>query len=199
MKKILIIAAAVFLLAAAVVSAQDAEADTAEEIFDEATLLIDQEPAAVQPADDGQNRFFTTWDFIKVILILIAIILVVYGVFFALKKAGGSKYQSDDLIRLLGSQSLTQNGSVHLIEVGSKYYLVGCAEGSVNHIADIDDKETVDEIILKNPPKSENKKTFADFFNFRIGRNEPSEKDLKGKIHNNSKFVQDQAERLKKL
>ncbi len=169
-----------------------------EDFSDETSIIIDDtENAGLEESENG--RFFTTWDFVKVILILAAVILIVYAIFYGLKKAGGSKYQSDDLIRLLGSQSLTQSNSIHLIEVGSKYYLVGCGDGSVSHLADIDDKETIDEIILKNPPKPEGKKSFADFLNLKIGRNHQNNADINKKVQNNKKIMHDQAERLKKM
>ena len=197
MNKIIILAA-VILFAAVNLSAQEVEVPAAQNFDETAIILDDANPAAALPETDG-GRFFTTWDFVKVILILVAVILVVYAVFYALKKAGGSKYQSADLIRLLGSQSLTQNGSVHLIEVGAKYYLLGCGDASVTHLADIDDKETVDEIMLKNPPETGRKKSFSDFFNLKIGKNSTGSNDLPEKIRNNNKFMQDQAERLKKM
>lgn len=158
--------------------------------------------AQTENAEDQGNEaagFFTTWDFIKVILILLAVILIVYAVFYALKKAGGSKFENNDIIKLLGSRSLTQNGSLHLIEVGAKYYLVGCSEGSVSHIADIDDKDTVDELMLNNPPEKAGARSFMDFFNIKFGRGTPAENDIDKKIKNNNKFIHDQAERLKKM
>lgn len=197
MNKIIILMA-VIIFTAFTVYAQEAESTPTAEEFDETAIILDDTNPAAAP-EVGGGRFFTTWDFIKVILILVAVILVVYAVFYALRKAGGSKYQSDEMIRLLGSRSLTQNGSVHLIEVGAKYYLLGCGEGSVTHLADIDDKETVDELMLKKPPESRGKKSFTDFFNFKIGKNNAELNDLPEKIRNNNKFMHDQAERLKKM
>ncbi|MDC7228585.1 MAG: flagellar biosynthetic protein FliO [Spirochaetales bacterium] len=200
MKK-LITATAIILVAAVTINAQAADENSDRVDFtDETTIIL--EDTAVDPAAEttaGEGSFFTTWDFVKVILILVAVIFVIYGIFYALKRSGGLKFQNDELIRLLGSQSLTQNGSVHLIEVGAKYYLVGCGDGSVSHIADIDDKETVDEIILKRPPEEEHKKSFIDFFNLKMGRKENTKANMQDKITNNNKFMHDQAERLKKM
>ena len=193
-----ILPAVVFLLAAGFCVYAQAE-QPAVDFTDETAIVLDEQAPEGDAAAAGETRFFSTWDFIKVILILIAVILIVYAVFYALKKAGGAQFDSSNLIRLLGSQSLTQNGSVHLIEVGAKYYLVGCSENSVSHIADIDDKETVDEIMLKKPQPQEGKKTFSDFFNFRFGRSSGDGADIEKKIRNNNKFMHDQAERLKKM
>ena len=198
MKKIITVLA-VFLLAAAAVYAQTDEA-AAQDFSDETKIILEETADAAAgeaPVEDG--RFFTTWDFIRVILILLAVIAVIYAVFYFLKKAGGGKFQDDELIRLLSSRSLTQNASVHLIEVGSKYYLVGCGDGSVSHIADIDDKETVDDLMIKNPPAAAGGRTFADLFNFKLGGKTPQKQGAEAKIRNNNKFMRDQAERLKKM
>ncbi len=197
----IILPALVFLLAAgiSVFGQQAASGLPAPDFTDETTIILDDTAGTVEDNAETRTQFFTTWDFVKVILILAAVILIVYAIFFALKKAGGAKFQNEDLIRLLSSRSLTQNASVHLIEVGQKYYLVGCGEDTVSHIADIEDKETIDEIILKNPPPAEGKKTFADFFNLKSGHSGSGKSELQSKIRNNSKFMHNQAERLKKM
>ncbi|MBI9105144.1 MAG: flagellar biosynthetic protein FliO [Spirochaetales bacterium] len=164
---------------------------------DETTIILDnnvvREPAA------GSGNFFSAGDIIKVILILVAVILVIYAIFYGLKKAGGGKFHDDEIIRLVGSRSLSQNGAVHLIEVGAKYYLIGSADGSVTHLADVDDKESVDEIMLKRPTVGQGPKSFSDIFSSMFGRNEHKQGDLSGKIANNNKLVKDQIERLKKM
>ncbi|HAK44856.1 MAG TPA: hypothetical protein DCO79_02895 [Spirochaeta sp.] len=197
MKKLLL-TAVLILITVASICAQADEAAAAADFTDETKIILtDTAEGEVVAEESGQ--FFTTWDFIKVILILIAVILVIYAIFYAIKRTGGLKYQNDELIKLLGSQSLTQNGSVHLIEVGAKYYLVGCGDGSVSHIADVDDKETIDEIMLKKPATEDGRKSFADIFNLRFGRKDSSSTDLKDRIGNNTKIMHDQAERLKKM
>ena len=199
MKKTILLTVIFFAVSISVFGQEAGDVPNAPDFTDETQIILDDTAAPADTVQAGDTSFFTTWDFIKVILILVAVILIVYAVFYALKKAGGNKFQSDELIRLLGSQSLTQNGSVHLIEVGAKYYLVGCGESSVSHIADIDDKETIDEIMLKNPPPVEGHKSFSDFLNLKFGKNSKSSPDLQDKLNNNNKFMHDQAERLKKM
>ncbi|MDC7125697.1 MAG: flagellar biosynthetic protein FliO [Spirochaetales bacterium] len=182
-------------------AAQDSSEASNEKKFDESTILIN---STTQDADAGSEKnnegnFLTVWDFVKVIILLVAVILVVYGFFHFLKKAGGNKFQNNNLIKLVSSQSLTQNGSVHLIELGAKYYLVGCAEGGVSLIADIDDKESIDEIIINNPVSSEERKSFLDFFKTNAGLKNKKEADISEKIKNNNKIMRDSVERLKKM
>ena len=198
MKKMLSAALLIILITGAL-SAQDANEAPENDFTDETTIILDDTAAAENEGVDQADSFFTTWDFIKVILILVAVIVVIYAIFYGLKKAGGLKYQNDELIKLLGSQSLTQSGSVHLIEVGAKYYLVGCGDASVNLIADVDDKESVDEILLKKPAGVEKAGSFMELFNQKLGLKNRNSSNLKEKIQNNNKFMHDQAERLKKM
>lgn len=198
MKKTILIALVLLVSAFFSVYGQDtAEAAAEPDFTDETTILLDTPAGTEEPAGDGS--FFSVWDIVKVILILIAVIMVIYAIFYALKRAGGGKFTDDDLIRLIGSRSLNQNGAVHLIEVGAKYYLIGCADGSVTHIADIDDKESVDAIMLKRPDTAQSGKSFGEFFGSMFSRKEESSGNLTGKIENNNKIVKDQIERLKKM
>ena len=198
MKKMLSAALLIIFITGAL-SAQDTNEAPENDFTDETTIILDDTAAAENEGVDQADSFFTTWDFIKVILILVAVIVVIYAIFYGLKKAGGLKYQNDELIKLLGSQSLTQSGSVHLIEVGAKYYLVGCGDASVNLIADVDDKESVDEILLKKPAGVEKAGSFMELFNQKLGLKNRNSSNLKEKIQNNNKFMHDQAERLKKM
>ena len=198
MKKLLSAALLIIFITGALSAQENSEA-TETDFTDETSIILDDTADEVTGEAEGSESFFSTWDFIKVILILVAVIAVIYAIFYGLKKAGGSRFQNDEIIKLLGSQSLTQSGSVHLIEVGTKYYLVGCGESSVNLIADIDDKETIDEIIIKKPAGEEKAGSFMELFNSKLGFKNRNSSNLKDKIQNNNKFMHDQAERLKKM
>jgi len=195
--KLILIALVLIVSACFSVYGQDEGEAAAPDFTDETTIILETDEG--QEPVTGGGSFFSVWDIVKVVLILAAVIAVIYAIFYGLKKAGGGKFQDDGLIRLLGSRSLSQNGAVHLIEVGAKYYLIGSADGSVTHLADIDDKETVDEIVLKHPVSEKAGKSFGDFLNGILGRNEQQGRDLSGKIANNNKIVKDQIERLKKM
>lgn len=134
-----------------VLSAQEpapepAESPTGVATVDESTLLLDASPsegggASVSP--------FGIWDLLRMLLVLGAVIGVVYGVFYLLKRGGRGKFVENDAIRIIGSQAMPGNKSMHLVEVGSQVFLVGSAGDSVNLISEITDKETVDAMILK--------------------------------------------------
>jgi flagellar biogenesis protein FliO len=91
----------------------------------------------------------TTWGFVRMIIILAAIIGVIYLLFWLLRKGAGKKVQENDLIRVLGSKSLGTTRNLHLVEVGTSIYLVGASDGGVELIAEVTDKESLDSVRLQ--------------------------------------------------
>jgi flagellar biogenesis protein FliO len=101
--------------------------------------------AAGQPAPSGVS----TWDFVRMLIILAAVVLVIYLLFWLLRRGAGKKIQENDLIRVLGSRGLAGNRALHLVEVGTSVYLVGASDGGVQLIAEVTDKESLDSVRLK--------------------------------------------------
>jgi len=153
----------------AVLLAQDAGPGTSSpaaapvvERIDETTLLLDGD-AAGQAAPTASISPFGIWDLLRMILVLAAVIGVVYGIFYLLKRSGKGRLVQNDAIRLLGSQSLPNNRNLYLVEVGSQVFLVGAGGDAVNLISEITDKETVDAVILRGGESSVNgRKSFAE-------------------------------------
>jgi len=112
-------------------------------------------PEPGQPASEASAGSTVTapavslWDFVRMLLILAAVVIFIYLIFYVLRKGVGRKIQENDLIKVLGSRGLSGSRALHLIEVGKSVYLVGSAEGSVGLIAEITDKESLDGIRLK--------------------------------------------------
>jgi flagellar protein FliO/FliZ len=118
------------------------------ESIDETTLAIglpDEE------ASDGEGSLsvFSAWDFIRMVLILAAVIGAIYGIFYLLRRSGNPKFQETRLIRVLSSKTLTGARALHLVEVGNQIFLVGTSENAVNLVSEILDKETVDGLKLQ--------------------------------------------------
>jgi len=112
--------------------------------------------AAGTPAAATVGSGVTTWDFVRMVIILAAIVGVIYLLFWALRKGAGKKIQENDLIRVLGSRSLGTNRSLHLVEVGTSVYLVGASDGGVELIAEVTEKESLDSVRLQaaeHPPR----------------------------------------------
>jgi flagellar protein FliO/FliZ len=118
------------------------------ETVDETTLSIGV-PGEIATGEDGSLTVFSAWDFVRMVLILAAVIGVIYGIFHLLKKSGNPKFQETRLIRLLSSKTLTGARALHLVEVGNQIFLIGTSESSVNLVSEIQDKETVDGLKLQ--------------------------------------------------
>jgi len=95
------------------------------------------------------------------ILILAVVVVVIYLVFWLVRKGSGRRVQENDLIKVLGSRALAGNRAMHLVEVGSSIYLVGSSDGGVGLIAEINDKESVDTLKLQSAEaRSAGRRTF---------------------------------------
>jgi flagellar biogenesis protein FliO len=102
----------------------------------------------------GQPAQVTTpgvsmWDFVRMLIILAAVVGAIYLLFWVLRRSTGKKITENDLIRVLGSKNLSGNKSLHLVEVGSSVFLVGASDGGVELISQITDKESLDSVKLK--------------------------------------------------
>jgi flagellar biogenesis protein FliO len=102
-------------------------------------------PAPAAPATPG----VTTWDFLRMLIILAAVVGVIYLIFWLLRRGSGKKIQENDLIKVMGSRGLSGSRALHLVEVGNSVYLVGASDGGVELIAEITDKESLDSLRLK--------------------------------------------------
>ena len=105
--------------------------------------------AAAVPITVPATPGVSTWDFVRMILILACVIGVIYVLFWLLRKGTGRRIQENDLIRVLGSRGLSGSRSLHLVEVGTSIYLVGSSDGGVGLIAEITEKESLDAVRLK--------------------------------------------------
>ena len=75
------------------------------------------------------------------VLVLGAVIGVIYVIFYFLKRRGAPKMQDNELFSIISTQAITNNRTLHLVQVGNQYFLVGSSEQSVNLISEIEDKE----------------------------------------------------------
>jgi flagellar protein FliO/FliZ len=149
---------ALAVLAAAFAAAPAAQAADAAATTDETKLLIPDTSSAAGNAAAGQATGAAaapavaqvpgvgTWDFVRMLLVLAVVVGLIYGVFWLLKRGGRLKTPENEMIRLLGSRSLSGNRALHLVEVGRGVYLVGSAENGVNLVAEVKDQETIDAI-----------------------------------------------------
>ena len=163
---------------------------------DEANLLL-KEGVETESPEDITMPLISTWDFVRMVLILGGVVGLVYLFFLLLKRGLRQKIVENDLIQILGSKSLTGNKALHLIKIVNSVFLVGSAESGVALIAEIKDQESKDHIKLEGSRiKSPEQISFS-----RVLKNifKPA-KDKKGKgLGETVDFMKAQQERLKRL
>ena len=151
--------------------------------------------ASGTPATAAPTGGVSTWDFLRMILVLACVLGVIYLLFWLLRRGAGRRVQENDLIRVLGSRGLSGSRSLHVVEVGSSIFLVGSSDGGVELISEITDKESLDSLRLKAAEQAPaGKRTFAQALGeiFRPAARPFSIGDGLG-------FLKGQRERLKKL
>ncbi len=131
--------------AAAEQKAAPAPAATGEE-----ALVLPEEPQGAPAAAAPAGPLVSTWDFLRMLLILAAVVGVIYLLFHLLKRGFRRQLPQNDLIRVLGSRSLSGSRALHLVAMGRSVYLVGAAESGISLIAEIKDQETLDQIRLES-------------------------------------------------
>jgi flagellar protein FliO/FliZ len=88
------------------------------------------------------------------VLMLALAAAAIYGVVFFIKRASRRVELRDPFLRILASAHLGSNRYAHVIALGSKAWLVGAAEGGVNLVSEIEDKDTLDALFLEDSRKS---------------------------------------------
>jgi len=96
------------------------------------------------------------WSVIRMILVLALAAAAIYGAVFFIKKSTKQTAGTDPYLKVLASSHLGSNRYVHVVHVGSKAYLVGSSDGGVNLIDEVDDKETVDAMLLDDSRRAAN-------------------------------------------
>jgi flagellar protein FliO/FliZ len=114
------------------------------QVTDETTLLLD----AATPAERSRADPSSFWSIFRTVVALILVAVAVYGVVYFLKRISRPNVSRDPYLKVLASAHLGSNRYVHVVSLGGKAWLVGASEGSVNLIAEVDDEETKDAMLL---------------------------------------------------
>jgi len=148
----------VFLLSAPDVGSQDKnreaqEADTVPTRPAESDLLLNDQTTGETPTANPEAVNFpgvSPGDFLRVILVLVAIIVLIYALVWMLRKLTGIKAGGGDEIRIYSTRPIKGNSALHLIEAGNRVFLIGSTDNSINLISEIDDRGTIEEIRLNS-------------------------------------------------
>jgi flagellar protein FliO/FliZ len=104
-------------------------------------------------ADTATEQRTSATSALSIFKILITLILAagaIYGLVFLIKRFSRGGAARDPFLKVLASASLGTNRSAHIVSVGSQAWLVGSAENGVNLISEIQDKETLDTMLMED-------------------------------------------------
>ncbi|PIE04675.1 MAG: hypothetical protein CSA76_03030 [Spirochaetales bacterium] len=87
-------------------------------------------------------------DFLRMILVLGFVIALIYGFVWLLRRFSGQKGEMEDVINLVSTRPLKGDAALHLVELGSKMFLVGSSSTGVNLLSEITDEDTINQIKL---------------------------------------------------
>ncbi|TVQ39960.1 MAG: hypothetical protein EA384_05160 [Spirochaetaceae bacterium] len=165
--------------------------------IDETTLLFDEPGEAASGQDLGVGPGFGVGDFVRMVLVLALVVAAIYGIFFVLKKASSGSSTDSEVIRPLASRTLPGNKSLHLVEIGRQVFLIGAADHAVNLIAEITDKESVDQLVLQAATEvADRKKSFSELLGGVLGGGRANGAPAAAGPF---QFMNQQKERLRKL
>ncbi|AEE17021.1 hypothetical protein Trebr_1598 [Treponema brennaborense DSM 12168] len=140
----------------------------------EAESLLVITPAAPDTGAAAVKQPSTVWLFVRMILVLAAVIACIYGIVFLLKKGMTPAQKTDPYLKKVASLTLAPGKFAYVVTLNSHAYLIGVTDSAVNLIGEIDDKELVDAMNLhaESEPAGAKPKDFASVLDlFRTPKN----------------------------
>jgi flagellar protein FliO/FliZ len=122
------------------VPAAPAEAETVSN--PESALVLGDAPAA---AAAGASQLGVI---IRMVLVLALAAAAVYGVVYFLRRSARPQTQRNSHLKILTSAHLGSNRFVYVVSVGGRAWLIGAGEGGVTPIAEVEDQEAIDAMLL---------------------------------------------------
>ena len=127
-------------------------------------LPLDDTPLGTFP--ESEASVFPT--ILRMVLVLVLVAAFIYIVVFFLKgffkRISRPQEAANPYLKILASLHLGSNRFVYVVSVGPKQaWLVGAGDGGVSLIAEIEDKETVDTMLLDDSRKTNETGKFPDF------------------------------------
>ena len=129
-----------------------------EGALDESAIILGE--AAAPPAMDGGSSVFVI---LRMILVLALAALAIYGVIFFIKRLARPQESRDPHLKILARVPLTNDSFAAVLSVGAKAWLVAGGSGSVNLIAEIDETESLESMLLDDARKDSGPKPYFDF------------------------------------
>jgi flagellar protein FliO/FliZ len=146
--------------AAPVPASPDAEASSKEAASPEEAFVLGEDSPGVPVSPQGTVSFFVI---LRTILVLLLAAVAIYGLVYFLKRISRPRELRDPNLRVLASAPLGQNRSIHAVILGSRVWLVGSSDGGVTHIADVEEQEAIDALLLEESRGNAAPERFPDF------------------------------------
>ena len=187
-----------------VAGALNSQATPAAPITDETALTITDEGTPTPPGANGEATQALTgdvgvWDFVRMIFILAVVVGLVYAFIYFMKKAGKIGNPTLEGVQILGSQILTGNRVLYVVDVAGEVLLLGAGDASITLIKEITDPEVKDALRRQSSKVQETASTgFSQFLQkfMKTTLKTPLSADSE---KTSVDFLKKQRERLKKM
>jgi flagellar protein FliO/FliZ len=142
--------------------APDQGSGAGDRLAEQSLLIPESEQGSEAVSADGP--LISSWDFVRMLFVLAAVVAVIYLIFYFLKRGLRRQLPENEIIRLLGTRNLAGNRALHLVELGKSVFLLGAAEGGITLISEVKDQETLDMLRLERSKAAVPTQGFGHFF-----------------------------------
>ncbi len=128
---------------------------SAQEVIDETSIVLDQTDVQSDTVVEQNRSPSLLAVLVKIIFALILVCGAIYGAVFLIRKATRTNVADNPYLKQLARLPLSQNKSIELVSMGSRAFMLGVTEQAIQLIAEVEDREMIDEMILaaeKNSP-----------------------------------------------
>jgi flagellar protein FliO/FliZ len=87
--------------------------------------------------------------FLRMIVVLAVVLACIYGVFRLMRRLSRPRETPESPLKIVVSASLGPGKNLHIVSLGTRAYLVGATDSTISLIANIEDRELVDSLVLK--------------------------------------------------
>ena len=120
---------------------------------DETGIYLDAGNAGL-PGPKPAKAPSSIWILLRVVIVLAIVCAAIYGVVWLLKKTTVVNAANDPYLKSVSSITLAPNKTVQVVTIGSKGYLIGVTDQSINLIDEITDTELIDAMNLESARKA---------------------------------------------
>jgi flagellar protein FliO/FliZ len=169
---------------------------------DETTLTLGDSGVPARAAATAAGSSTLAY-FLRMIVVLALVLAAIYGVYRLLKRLTKPKTADDSAVKVLASTPLGAGKALHVVSLGSKAYLIGASDSSINLVAEIQDKDLIDSLILQaalTPASRAAGRDFSQLLSGLLGSRRGQGRAGGGRQqHREGDFLAGQRERLRKF